>query len=175
MISPLNLSLQSVSSPVINFINILKQFVEIVNVWCRKPVLKIKLLSENAYVPTKATNHAAGHDLFATRNIIIAPNSQELINTDIAIQPPPGTYGRIVGRSGMNKLRINVISGTVDIDYTGEISILIRNNSDKNYLISRGDRIAQLICEKIEYATIVCVSELPRTTRAANGFGSSGK
>lgn len=98
------------------------------------------------------------------------------MKTDIQVQLPPGTYGRIAPRSGLAlKNFIDVGAGVIDADYRGNLQILIFNHSDKEFEIAPGDRIAQLICEKIECPELQELDTLDETVRGAEGFGSTGK
>jgi len=138
-------------------------------------VLEVKLLSPFARLPKKGTEMAAGFDLHASKEVVIAPRSQELVPTGIAIKLPEGTYGRIAPRSGLAaKHAIDVHAGVVDRDYRGEVKGVLMNNGDEAVKIAQGDRFAQLVVEKIESPQIVEVEELDETTRGSGGFGSTG-
>lgn len=95
--------------------------------------------------------------------------------TDIQIELPPGCYGRIAARSGLGlKYNIHVGAGVIDRDFRGNIGALLFNLGDTKFVIHKGDRIAQLICEKIYYCDIKEVANLSKTDRGENGFGSTG-
>jgi len=118
---------------------------------------------------------AAGHDLYANEERIIPARGQEVVATGISITPPEGTYGRIAPRSGMAvKHQITVNAGVIDSDYTGEIKVVLANMSDKEYRIQKGDRIAQLIAEKIVESDCYQVPKLRKTDIGKQGFGSTG-
>ncbi|KAI4475730.1 hypothetical protein M0802_015047 [Mischocyttarus mexicanus] len=139
-------------------------------------VLKFAKLSEKAFTPTKGSEFAAGFDLKSAYESIIPARGKELVKTDIQIQVPPGTYGRIAPRSGLAwKNFIDVGAGVIDADYRGNLQILMFNHSDLDFKISPGDRIAQIICEKIEYPELKELDTLDETDRGASGFGSTGK
>jgi dUTP pyrophosphatase len=98
-----------------------------------------------------------------------------LVKTDLQLSVPKGCYGRIAPRSGLAlKNFIDVGAGVVDADYRGNVGVLIFNFGKDSFHIRKGDRIAQLICEKIESPDIVEVLHLNNTQRGQNGFGSSG-
>lgn len=139
--------------------------------------LKIQLRSENATVPTKGSATAAGYDIYSSEDCIIKAEDQALVSTDISFTVPVGTYGRIAPRSGLAvKHGIQTGAGVVDRDYTGEVKIVLFNHSKKDFEIKKGDRIAQLILEKIvDDAEIVVVESLEESERGAGGFGSTGK
>ena len=138
--------------------------------------LKWALLSNNGFAPFKASPGSAGYDLSASKECTIVAGEKGLINTDIQIWVPSGTYGRIAPRSGLALNQVTVGAGTIDQDYRGEVKVLLYNLSkDMTFYIKRGDRIAQLICEKIEYPSLEKCETLPNTKRGKRGFGSSDK
>lgn len=139
--------------------------------------LKIQLRSANATVPTKGSSTAAGYDIYASQPITIPARGQGLVATDISFTVPIGTYGRIAPRSGLAvKNGIQTGAGVVDRDYTGEVKVVLFNHSDKDFEVVKGDRVAQLILEKIvDAAEIVVVDSLEESDRGAGGFGSTGK
>jgi dUTP pyrophosphatase len=102
-----------------------------------------------------------------------------LIKTGISVAVPNGTYGRIAPRSGLAlKNGIDVMAGVIDADYRGDVGVILVNLGSSPFTINPGDRIAQLILEKIEYNTSVQeigeADDLSPTSRGANGFGSTG-
>lgn len=135
--------------------------------------LKVKKLSNNATIPSKGSEKAAGYDLFSAYDIIIPKYNKALIKTDIQIELPDGCYGRIAPRSGLSlKYNLDVGAGVIDADYRGNIGVILFNHSDTEYQVQKGDKIAQLICEKIYYSEIEEVDKLTETKRGINGFGS---
>lgn len=138
-------------------------------------VLKFAKLSDNAFVPTKGSEYAAGYDLRSAYKYIIPARGKELIKTDLQIEVPFGTYGRIAPRSGLAlKNHIDVGAGVIDADYRGNVGVVLFNHSNEDFEIGPGDRIAQLICEKITYPKIEEVDTLTNTNRGEDGFGSTG-
>lgn len=106
---------------------------------------------------------------------MIPPGGNELVKADLAIQRPTGCYGRSAPHSGLTlHHRINVGGGVVDEDYRGNLCIILFNHSYKPFHISRGDGVAQLICQKIYYPDLEEVKELDDTERSTKGFGSTG-
>ncbi|ABQ51994.1 dUTPase [Spodoptera litura granulovirus] len=133
-------------------------------------------LSENAYEPVYASAGAAGMDLRSAYDYVIPRNDRMLVKTDIALQLPKECYGRIAPRSGLAlKHGIDISAGVIDSDYTGNVGVVMVNNGDEAFVVLRGDRIAQLILERIFVATPRLVQSLSATERGANGFGSTGK
>lgn len=118
---------------------------------------------------------AAGFDLKSAYDVVIPKHGKELIMTDLKLQLPAGCYGRIAPRSGLAvKNFIDVGAGVIDNDYKGNIGIVLFNHSDTAFVVNKGDRIAQLICEKIFYPTLIEVTTMTDTERGNKGFGSTG-
>lgn len=140
-----------------------------------QPKLFVKKLSEFATIPTKGSKVAAGYDLYAAYDYVVKAMDKEMIKTDLQIALPSGCYGRIAPRSGLAwKHSIDVGAGVVDEDYRGPVNVILFNFGRVDFEIKRGDRIAQLICEKIQQTDIEEVQDLNETERGANGFGSTG-
>lgn len=138
--------------------------------------INIKKLSENAIVPTKGTDFAAGYDLYAAEDAIISCGARKLIKTNISMEITPGYYGRIAPRSGLAyKSGIDVLAGVIDSDYRGDIGVILYN-TDKNidFIVKKGDRIAQMIFEACYSVILKDVNTLDNTSRQAGGFGSTG-
>jgi len=137
--------------------------------------IQVRLLDPQAKLPTRGSAKAAGHDLYANEERTLPARGQEVVTTGIAITPPQGTYGRIAPRSGMAvKHQIAVNAGVIDSDYTGELKVVLANMSDQDYPIQKGDRIAQLITEKIVESDCYEVPKLEETKRGQPRFGSTG-
>ncbi len=142
-------------------------------------VVKIINRSSNP-LPHYETAGAAGMDLRAnlTEGIRLKPLERTLIPTGLYLQLPDDFEAQIRPRSGLAlKQGITCLNspGTIDADYRGEIKILLINLSSENQLIQSGDRIAQLVIQKVEKATLQPVTILDETSRSASGFGSTGK
>lgn len=135
----------------------------------------VKKLSEFAQIPTRGSQFAAGFDLSSAYDITVPAKGKALIKTDIAIAIPENTYARIAPRSGLaHKNFIDTGAGVIDYDYRGNVGVILFNHSDNDFEVKRGDRIAQLILERISMAEAVEVEDLDNTTRGAGGFGSTG-
>ena len=130
-------------------------------------------LSENAFVPTKGSGNAAGMDLYSAYNYTIEAGNRVLIKTDLKIQLPIGTYGRIAPRSGLaSKFGIEaLLTQTI----WGNVQALLVNHSNKIYHVSKGDKVCQMICEKFVFPEIEVATMIPDTERSSRGFGSSGR
>ena len=142
--------------------------------------LKIEKLSNNKYLPEYQTEGAAGMDLCAAieEPVLLRPFERKLIPTGIKIELERGFEAQIRPRSGISiKHGISLVNcvGTIDEDYRGEICVPVINLSTEEYTIQPNERIAQMIIAKVERAKIVVVQSLSETTRAAGGFGSTGK
>ena len=138
--------------------------------------LKIVRMTKEAKLPTRGSVGSAGYDLFSSVSCIVPARGKQLVATGLCISVPNGTYGRIAPRSGLaNTHYLDVGAGVIDADYRGEIGVLLFNHSNVDFIVRVGDRIAQLICEKISYPTIVEVDRLDCTERGIDGFGSTGK
>jgi dUTP pyrophosphatase len=135
----------------------------------------VKKLSKNATLPKRCSEFAAGYDLYSSCELVIKPSEYKLVQTDISIAIPEGTYGRIAPRSGLAvKNGIDVLAGVVDYDYRGPVGVILINHSKYDFTIKVGDRIAQLVLEKIETPEVKETDDLPSTVRSSSGFGSTG-
>ena len=114
------------------------------------PPLQVKLLAPSAKAPSRSSAHAAGYDIYASQPATIAPWSKQLVETDISIAVPADTYGRVAPRSGLaSKHGIDVGAGVIDADYRGPVKVLLFNLSGNEFQVNPGDRIAQLIVERV--------------------------
>jgi dUTP pyrophosphatase len=141
--------------------------------------LLIQQLDSELPLPRFAKPGDAGVDLYARIDLVLAPGERALMPTGIAIALPPGFAAFIHPRSGLairDGLSMVNAPGTIDASYRGEIQVILVNMDIKNSIsIARGDRIAQLVFQRVENVNIVPVSQLPGTERGAGGFGSTGK
>ncbi|KAL6298101.1 dUTP pyrophosphatase [Sparassis latifolia] len=112
--------------------------------------LLIKRLSEKAKLPTRGSPLSAGYDLYSAERKLIPAHGKALVDTQLSIAVPAGTYGRVAPRSGLaSKFMIDTGAGVIDADYRGVLFILLYNLSDQDFQVEEGDRIAQLILERI--------------------------
>ena len=127
------------------------------------------------YLPQYAHRGDAGADLRAVETRIIAPRGRELVATGIHLELPEGYAGLIWPRSGPAvKLGLDCGAGVIDSHYRGEIKVLLFNHSDEEIRIQSGDRIAQLIIQKVETVKFIFSDHLSETARNTAGFGSTG-
>jgi len=141
----------------------------------RREILRFVRLTPSAYPPVYGSEGAAGADLCASDNCSVPAKGKLLVPTGLQIACPTGHYARIAPRSGLaSKLFIDVGAGVVDEDYRGEVKVLLFNFSDTDFEVKKGDRIAQLICEKYAHVDIEEATSLEETVRGSGGFGSTG-
>jgi dUTP pyrophosphatase len=136
--------------------------------------LQVQLLKDDAKVPVRAHKTDVGYDLFASENRIIENNQRQLISTGIAVKIPDGYYGRVAPRSGLSTKGIDIGAGVIDPGYTGELKVLMINNEKTWHTVYKGDKIAQLILEKVSTPEIKVVNNLDNSDRGDKGFGSTG-
>ncbi|ALC06095.1 Deoxyuridine 5'-triphosphate nucleotidohydrolase [Corynebacterium deserti GIMN1.010] len=140
--------------------------------------IKLVRLDKDLPMPKRAHRGDAGVDLHATTDAVIQPGRREVVGTGVAVALPLGTVGLVHPRSGLaarEGLSIANAPGTIDADYRGEIKVcLINLDPEKPITISRGDRIAQLVIQKVELVDFVEVDELDSTVRGDQGYGSTG-
>ena len=126
--------------------------------------VRVKKLFPSARVPTKGSDKAAGHDLYANEGTEIPAREQAVVGKGIAIGLPHNTYGRIAPQSRLAvKHRLTTNTGVIDADYTGEVKIVLVNQGNRPYQVEKGDRIAQLIIKKINTQGLQEVVELDNT------------
>ena len=136
---------------------------------------------DDATIPTKGSKYSAGYDLYSSSDFVIPKRDREIVKTQIGVKVPFGYYGRIAPRSGFTlKKKTDIGAGVIDADYRGEIGIIIFNHSDVDIKVSKGDRVAQIVFEKIfietETPNVVIHSDETHneTERGSGGFGSTG-
>lgn len=136
--------------------------------------------NEDLPLPRYMTEHAAGLDVFAAvdQEVSIFPGQREMIPTGLAIALPEGYEAQIRPRSGIAwKHGVTLVNapGTIDADYRGEIGILLINHGDQPFVVRRGDRIAQMIVQRVCRVQWDVHPELNRTGRGDGGFGHTKK
>lgn len=139
------------------------------------------LLSPGAKLPQRAHYYDAGADLFAwfedenTIKIEIYPGEQKLVDTGVAVKIPNGFAGFVYNRSSQGKKGISIPHsvGIIDAEYRGNIKVILKNLGEDPYTIMRGDRIAQLVIQKVELVSFTDIWN--DTARGQGGFGSTGQ
>lgn len=141
--------------------------------------INLKQLDKSLPIPKYANLGDAGCDLYSRVNITIQPGGKALVPTGIALSIPDGYAGFVQPRSGLAaKHSISIVNspGLIDSKYRGEIcAILINHDSEKEFSIERGDKICQLVIQKVEEVKFNVVDDLDGTRRGSGGFGSTGK
>jgi dUTP pyrophosphatase len=141
--------------------------------------IKIKRLRSEAVLPAYMSQHAAGMDLFACpdEEMIVNPGCRAIVPTGIAIAIPVGYEGQVRPRSGLALHRgVTLVNtpGTIDSDYRGELGIIIINHGNEDFIVTAGDRIAQLVIAPVQKAILEQVEQLDATERNDGGFGHTG-
>ena len=141
--------------------------------------IKIKILDETLPIPKYAHKGDAGIDLYSAIDCILKPLERKKVPTGIKVSIPKGYAGFVQPRSGLaikNGISIVNTPGLIDSGYRGEIcTILINLDTKKEFKIKKGDKICQLVIQKVEDAKIELVEELDITSRGEGGFGSTDK
>ena len=144
-----------------------------------KTRINIKKLNERAVIPTYGSDYSAGADLYACLDeaVVIAPGETKMISTGLAAEIPVGYAGLIYARSGLASKRglapANKV-GVVDSDYRGEVKIALINWGDEPFVISNGERVAQMVAARYEKVEFTVADELSETERGSGGFGHTG-
>ncbi|MCD0451974.1 dUTP diphosphatase [Actinocorallia sp. API 0066] len=138
----------------------------------------IKRLDPGLPVPGYAHPGDAGADLYAAEDVVLEPGERSVVPTGLAIALPDGFAAFVHPRSGLAAtLGVTLVNapGTVDAGYRGEIKVTLLNTDLRETVrLARGDRIAQLVIQKVERAVFAEVADLPGSVRGAGGFGSTG-
>ena len=134
---------------------------------------KFQKLTEKAVSPHQATPGSVGYDLFTPIDFQIQPKEQKTVFTDLAITPPEEYYAQLVSKSGLTvQYELEVKAGVIDPDFTGNIGVVLKNNSDQPVECLAGEQIAQLLFIRVANPTLVQVANLTETERGEYGFGS---
>jgi dUTP pyrophosphatase len=142
----------------------------------RAPVLLPARVGENGSLPEYSSTGAAGADLRASEPVEIAPGGRAAVPTALRLQIPPGHVGLVWPRSGLAvRHGIDTLAGVIDSDYRGEVRVVLVNHGEGAVRIERGDRIAQLLVQRVERAAFAAVPTIDETDRGEGGFGSSGR
>jgi len=142
------------------------------------PEIAIQRLDPDLPLPLYAHPGDAGADLVSAIDVVLEPGRRELVPTGVAIALPDGYAAFVHPRSGLalrHGLSIVNAPGTIDAGYRGEIKVLLINHDPmESVTIRRGDRIAQLVVQRVEHVTFVEAASLDETARGAGGYGSTG-
>ena len=140
--------------------------------------VRVRRLDPSVELPAYAYEGDAGLDLRANEDVTLRPHERRLVSTGLAVAIPEGWAGFVQPRSGMAlKLGLSMANtpGLVDSHYRGELKVVAVNLDDESDIsIERGERIAQLVIQRVPVVELVEVDELDETDRGSGGFGSSG-
>ena len=137
--------------------------------------LKVKKIHKDAVLPSRAHEFDAGLDLYSTQDLDLLPSERKQIKTGIAMAIPEGYAGLIWDKSGLSfKHGLKVFGGVIDSGYRGEVRVIIANTSQTKYEVKKGQKIAQLLIQKVELMSVVESDLLSDTQRGIDGFGSTG-
>ncbi len=137
--------------------------------------IKIKKLHPTAKLPSFAHPNDAGMDLFTVNDFTIAPGELVKVKTGISLSLPAGTVALVWDKSGIaTKRKIKTLAGVCDADYRGEYIIALINLGEETQTFAAGDKVAQILIQKVEHPALVEVEELGDTERGEDGFGSTG-
>lgn len=138
--------------------------------------IKVKKLHPAAQLPLRGSTWAAGADLHCVEAFTLQPGERKAVPTGLAVEIPPGFYGRVAPRSGWAaKYGIDTLAGIIDSDFRGELLVLLINLGDQSFTAKSGERIAQLIIERAARCAYRWAEALVDTERGAGGFGSTGR
>lgn len=139
----------------------------------------VKLTHENAIMPTKGSEDAAGWDLYAVDDYCIWPQETKMVETGVVFELPKGTFGGLFSRSGLSTKKSLILVngvGVIDSDFRSSVKVPLFNVGNERQWIKKGDRIAQLVI--LPYANLVRLvlsDKLSETERGSGGFGSTGE
>ncbi len=140
--------------------------------------VEVRRLDPGLPVPAYAHEGDAGADLYAAADIVLAPGERALVPTGIAMAVPEGYVALVHPRSGLaarHGLSIVNTPGTIDAGYRGEVKVLLINLDQSEPIeLRRGDRVAQLVLQRVEQAAFTEVEVLPESVRGGGGYGSTG-
>jgi dUTP pyrophosphatase len=134
------------------------------------------LVGAGGALPEYGSESAAGADLRASEALVIPPGGRAAVPTALRLQIPPGHAGLVWPRSGLAvRHGIDTLAGVIDCDYRGEVRVVLVNHGEQPFAIAAGDRVAQLLVQRIERARFVVVRSVEDTDRGQAGFGSTGR
>jgi dUTP pyrophosphatase len=140
--------------------------------------IEVKLLHVDARVPARAHPGDAGVDLYSVESLVIPPGERRDVGTGLAVAVPPGYGGFVQARSGLafkHGIMVANSPGLIDSGYRGEVRVCLYNSGSEPFSIGVGERIAQLVVQRVEEPAFMEVADLTETFRGHGGFGSSGR
>jgi len=137
--------------------------------------VRVKRLDSNAQLPCHMTEGDAAVDLRSVESCVIKAGQKHIVRSGLAFEIPKGYAGLVWDRSGLAaKHEIHTMAGVIDSNYRGEVRVVLKNFSDKDFEVSVGDRIAQMLIQPVQEIEVEDADELSETGRGDNGFLSSG-
>jgi len=137
--------------------------------------IKVKKLKDDAKIPTHGHPGDAGMDFYAVEDVVFAPGKQARVHTGIAIEIPENHVGLIWDKSSISfNLGLKVMGGVIDSSYRGEVIMNLLNTGEREVVIEKGHKIAQMLIQKFEHCDIVETDELSDTIRSDGREGSTG-
>jgi dUTP pyrophosphatase len=134
------------------------------------------LVGPGGSLPEYASPGAAGADLRASEAVEIVPGARAAVPTGVRLQIPPGHVGLVWPRSGLAvRHGIDTLAGVIDSDYRGELRVVLVNHGDTPFRVAPGDRVAQLLLQRVERAAFTAAPSIDDTDRGGSGFGSTGR
>jgi dUTP pyrophosphatase len=141
----------------------------------REAELKV-VVGPGGALPEYASAAAAGADLRASEAVELAPGARAAVATALRLEIPPGHVGLVWPRSGLAvRHGIDTLAGVIDSDYRGELKVVLVNHGDEPFRIAAGDRVAQLLVQRVERVRFTASDEVADTARGGSGFGSTGR
>jgi dUTP diphosphatase len=136
----------------------------------------LEVNAQGQLLPEYSSLGAAGADLYANEAVTLGPGERHAVATGLRVEIPPGHAGLVWPRSGLAvRHGIDTLAGVIDSDYRGEVRVVLVNHGQQPFTIEPGDRIAQLVVQKVERAVFTSASELAGSLRGEGGFGSTGR
>jgi dUTP pyrophosphatase len=140
------------------------------------PIPLPALVDAGGSLPEYASAGAAGADLRASEAVEIAPGGRAAVPTGLRLQIPAGHVGLVWPRSGLAvRHGIDTLAGVIDSDYRGEVRVVLVNHGHESFRVAPGDRVAQLLVQRVERAAFTAAPQIDDTDRGGGGFGSTGR
>jgi len=137
--------------------------------------IKIKKIAEDVKAPNFAKEGDAGLDMYSNEEVLLKPGDIHAVATGVCMEIPHGFVGLVWDKSGLAlKSGVKTMGGVIDSGYRGEVKIIIKNLSNEILNIEKGQKVAQMLIQKVENPEIKIVEELSETERGHQGFGSTG-
>jgi dUTP pyrophosphatase len=138
--------------------------------------LMVHRLHPDAKLPEYAHDNDAGMDVFAYEAVVVPARGHALVHLGISFAVPDGYVALIWEKSGLARNHgIGSMGGVIDAGYRGEVTMIARNHTDTDYQFAKGDKVAQILLQKIEHPVLIDIDRLPESERGTGGFGSTGK